>query len=175
MTAIKNKYLTKGSEDAPLKLEAFLNLACPGSAAFYNYAKEILPTYIENGQIQYIVKLYDKPREELLPGTLVHLALDYSKPEETFQVIDKLYATQPEWRDLPDKEIKALLIREYNQQQEERKENTAISLSITGEAIERDVQGVPTIFINGERKALTFPLQEEQVKTIIEEEVAELK
>lgn len=62
MTTIKNDHLKFGSSDAPLKLEAFINVACPDSARIYHLAKEVLPPYIENGQIEAIVKLYDKPR-----------------------------------------------------------------------------------------------------------------
>lgn len=174
MSNIKNDYLTIGSDDAPLKLEAFMNLACHGSRDFYNYAKEIYAENIEKGQLQVILKLYDKPREELLPGTLIHLFLDFSDSERTIEIITDLYATQDEWIKFPSNELKAMLVKKYHLPEEEVEENTEISLSFTREAMDREVKMVPTIFINGERKSLTFPLQKEEVSKILEEEIVKL-
>lgn len=63
---IENAFLSYGKKDAPVKVEVFLNLACPYCATFFQAADETLPSYMENGQVQYVVKHYDKPREMLL-------------------------------------------------------------------------------------------------------------
>ncbi|RYM05803.1 hypothetical protein EWH99_05165 [Sporolactobacillus sp. THM7-7] len=110
----------------------------------------------------------------MLPGTLVHLCLDFSDPKRTLEIITDLYATQDDWKDLPSNELKALLVHTYHLPEEEVRENTEISLSFTKEAIDREVKVVPTIFINGKRKPLTFPLRKEEVKKIVEEEIVTL-
>lgn len=169
MTTIKNDYLKFGSADAPLKLEAFINVACRGTATIYRLAKEVLPPYIENGQIEVIVKLYDKPREELLHGALIHWTLDNEKPKEALNVIGKLLETQAEWHELSDKELKRLLVDTYNLQEEERLENVDVSLAITAEAIEREVKIVPTLFFNGEKLlGFTYELEPSDLKQAIE-------
>lgn len=172
---IGNEYLTIGDDIAPLKLEVFLNLACPGSALFSEAAKEILPSYIEENKVQLIVKLYDKPREELLPGTLIHLCLEYDKPEETLTIIKDLFETQAEWLEFTDKEIKSLLVTKYNLQEEEIEANTEISLSITEEAIKREVKIVPTLFINDVRQNFAFEDLEGELKAAVENAINSLE
>lgn len=171
---IQNSYLTIGDDNAPLKFEAFINLACPGSKKFYEVAMKILPTYIEDKKIQFIVKLYDKPREELLPGTLAHLCLEYDQPEKTLSIIKSLLETQSEWVELNDKEIKKLLITKYDLHEEEIEANTEISLAITAEAIKRDVKMVPSLFINNVKQNFTYEDIEAELKTFVERAVESL-
>ncbi|WP_158582971.1 thioredoxin domain-containing protein [Lysinibacillus yapensis] len=169
MTKIKNDHLKFGNPDAPLKIEAFINVACPGTARIYRLAKEVLPPYIENNQVEVIVKLYDKPREELIHGALIHWTLDNSNPKESLHVIAQLLETQSEWHEYSDKELKRLLVDQYNLQEEERLENVDVSLAITAEAIEREVKIVPTIFFNGEKLlGFTYELEPSDLKQAVE-------
>lgn len=173
---IKNNHLRKGNDNAPLKLEVFANVSCPGSAYLYNVAKDVFQEYIDNGQLQLVIKLWDKPREELLPGTLIHLSLDNSKPEEAIQTVESLLATQEEWHEFSDKELKQLLIDKYNGQVEERLENVDVSLAITHEAIERGVKYVPTIFLNGEEQPLDhYKFTADDIRGYIENALAKVK
>ncbi|GGA26150.1 thioredoxin domain-containing protein [Paenibacillus physcomitrellae] len=71
-TVIENAFLSCGREDAPVKVEVFLNLACPYCATFFQAADDVLPPYLASGQVQYVIKHYDKPREMLLYGTLAN-------------------------------------------------------------------------------------------------------
>lgn len=148
---LKNDQLKLGKDDAPIKVEVFSNLSCPGSKIFYGMTKEILPEHIESGKIQYILKLYDKPREELLNGFLIHLCLEYDNPKRTFEIIDDLFTTQEEWIHYNSAQLKQLLVSKYGLHEEEIEANTERSLQVTLEAIERDVKLVPTLFINGEK------------------------
>lgn len=175
MTAIKNSHLKVGSTEAPLKLEAFINVACPGSALIYRLAKEVFPSYIESGQMEVIVKLYDKPREELLLGSLIHWSLDNENPTEALDLIGKLLETQEEWHELSNKELKRLLVDKYNLQEEERLENVDVSLAITAEAIERDIKIVPTLFFNSERLLdFSYELQPADLKQAVDAALAKL-
>ena len=71
MLGIKNDFLVLGSNDAPVKIEVFLNLACPYCATFYDLVDEVLIDYIQQNKVSFIVKHFDKPREMLLPGLLL--------------------------------------------------------------------------------------------------------
>lgn len=175
MGTIKNDFLKIGSDNAPLKLEAYINLSCPGSALFHQAANEVLTSYIENEQVQLILKLYDKPREELLHGTLIHLCLHYDQPERTIAIINDLFETQSQWLPLNDFEIKKLLVSNYQLQEEEIEENTAISLAFTTEAVERNVKIVPSFFINGKQKHFEFKDIPTELRRFVEEEILRIK
>lgn len=144
-------YFLIGQTEAPVTFEIFYNMACPGSAIFYKEAKKLLPPLIEEGKVKVILYFYDKPREELLLGTLVHLGFEYNHPEKTLRIIDDLFETQESWLHLTHHELKNLLVSKYDLQQEEIEENTNISLQVTSEAIKRQITSVPTLFINGEK------------------------
>lgn len=174
MVLVKNDYLKYGSDEAPLKLEAYLNLSCPGSAIFHKAQKEVLGEYIESGKVQLFYKLYDKPREELLHGTLIHLGLHYDRLEETLQIIDRLFENQSEWLSLNDSEIKNLLVTKYALEEEEVAANTDISLAFTLEAIERNVKVVPSLFINSKQKHFVFKDISTELRDFVEEELLQL-
>ncbi len=146
MSTNRNGHLTLGSEDAKVKVEVFLNLACPYCATFYELVDEVLIDYINQDQVQFIVKHYDKPREMLLPGTLINLNLDYSNPSKTLQTINSIFREQGAWDTYSNHQIKEMLQNDYALHEEDQ--NIEISLSVTAEAIERGVKMVPTVFIN---------------------------
>ena len=143
---MKNDYLVLGDLQAPVKLEVFLNYACPYCATFYELVDTVLPPYIENKQVAVIVKHYDKPREMLLPGTLINANLDYTNPQKTLEIISELFKEQATWDKWSNIEIKAYLTKKYELKEEF--DNIDRSLAITQEAIERGVKMVPTVFIN---------------------------
>ena len=43
---VENAFLSYGVSDAPVKVEVFLNLACPYCATFFEAADEVLSPYI---------------------------------------------------------------------------------------------------------------------------------
>ena len=151
--SIQNAYLSYGSKEAPVKVEVFLNLACPYCASFYEIAEDVLTPYINDGKVEFVIKHFDKPREMLLNGALINAFLHYSEKEKTRDIIKELFATQSEWDKLSNIDIKKILQEQYGLI--ERPENTTISLNILGEAIERNITMVPTIFINN--KEFQYP------------------
>lgn len=169
MVTVKNDYLNEGNKRAPVKVEVFLNLACPYCADFYKLVDDVLNDYIEDSKIYFAVKHYDKPREMLLPGTLINLSLDYSDPAKTLGNINKIFKTQSEWDKLSNIEIKSLLTNEY--QLKEEPANIDISLAVTAEAIERGVKMVPTVFINEQEFQFPKEISAAELKDIIEKEL----
>lgn len=146
MSNIKNDYLVLGDLSAPIKIEVFLNYACPYCATFYELVDTKLPHYFEDKKVALVVKHYDKPREMLLPGTLINANLDYSNPEKTLEIISELFKNQTVWDKYSNHEIKKYIEDQYGLKEEFA--NIDRSLSITAEAIERNVKMVPTVFIN---------------------------
>jgi protein-disulfide isomerase len=162
---IENTQLSFGQKDAPVKVEVFLNLTCPYCATFYGMAEEILTDYIDKGHVEFIVKHYDKPREMLLNGTLINLFLDYENPARVREIVKELFVTQGQWDQLNNQEIKQLLAEKY--QLKEEPKNTEISLSVTAEAIRRNVKMVPTVFINNKEYQYPREIAADELKSEI--------
>ncbi len=152
---VENAFLSYGHTNAPVKVEVFLNLACPYCATFFEIADQVLAPYIESDQIQYVIKHYDKPREMLLYGTLVNLFFDYNKPERIYEMMKELFRKQSEWSESDSDSIKRMLTEEFGLKEEP--DTIDISLKITAEAIKRQVKMVPTVFIND--KEFQFPIE----------------
>src|SRR5690606_17593066 len=114
MTEINNSYLVIGDLNAPVKIEVFLNYACPYCATFYDLVDNTLPKYFTEKKVALVVKHYDKPREMLLPGTLINANLDYSNPERTLEIISELFRDQATWDKYSNTEIKKYIEEKYN-------------------------------------------------------------
>lgn len=162
----ENRQLSFGQKDAPIKVEVFLNLTCPYCATFFGIAEDVLPAYLEQGHVEFIVKHYDKPREMLLNGTLVNLFLDYKNPARAREIIKELFETQSQWDQLNNQEIKNLLASNFQLQEEP--DNTEISLHVTAEAIRRNVKMVPTVFINDKEYQFPREIDADELKAEIE-------
>lgn len=168
--AIENAFLSYGIESAPVKIEVFLNLACPYCATFFQAADETLTPYIEKGQVQYVVKHYDKPREMLLYGTLANAFLDYKDPQRVYELMKDLFAKQNQWSESNSHSIKKLLTEEYGLQ--EQPDNIDLSLNIIAEAIKRQVKMVPTVFINGKEFQYPVEIDANELKQEVEQALA---
>lgn len=169
-TVIENAFLSYGKEDAPVKVEVFLNLACPYCATFFQAADDTLTPYIANGQVQYVIKHYDKPREMLLYGTLANAFLDYKDPQRVYELMKDLFAKQSRWSESDSHSIKKMLVEEYGLQEEP--DNIELSLKITAEAIKRQVKMVPTVFINGKEFQFPVELDAGELKQEVEQALA---
>lgn len=170
MATVENAFLSYGKEDAPVKVEVFLNLACPYCATFFQAADDTLTPYIANGQVQYVIKHYDKPREMLLYGTLANAFLDYKDPQRVYELMKDLFAKQSRWSESDSHSIKKMLVEEYGLQEEP--DNIELSLKITAEAIKRQVKMVPTVFINGKEFQFPVELDADGLKQEVEQALA---
>jgi protein-disulfide isomerase len=163
---VENAQLSYGKEYAPIKVEVFLNLACPYCASYFAMAEEVLPEYLENGQVQYIVKHYDKPREMLLIGALVNTHLDYENPDRVREIMKELFAEQAVWDKWTNHDIKHMLAEKYGLKEEPN--NIDTSLNVIAEAIRRGVKMVPTVFINNKEYQYPTEISAQELKSEIE-------
>ena len=173
MTTLKNDFLVLGNRNAPVKIEVFLNLACPYCATFYELVDTVLPEYLEQDKVALIVKHYDKPREMLLPGTLINLNLDYSSPEKTLDVIKQLFKEQETWDKYSSHGIKQYIEEKFGLKEEES--NIERSLQLTAEAIERNVKMVPTVFINDLEYQFPREISADELKEVIENQLTKVE
>ena len=142
-------------------------------ATFYELVDTILPPYIENKQVVVVVKHYDKPREMLLPGTLINLNLDYSSPEKTLDVIKQLFKEQETWDKYSSHGIKQYIEEKFGLKEEES--NIERSLQLTAEAIERNVKMVPTVFINDLEYQFPREIFADELKEVIENQLTKVE
>ena len=163
---IENAFLSYGNTDAPVKVEVFLNLACPYCATFFEAADQILTPYIKSGKVQYVIKHYDKPREMLLYGTLVNLFFDYNEPEHIYEIMKELFRKQSEWSESDSDSIKKMLMEQYGLKEEP--DTIDISLKVTAEAIKRHVKMVPTVYINDKEFQFPVEIDAQQLKDEVE-------
>ncbi|MDK9868220.1 thioredoxin domain-containing protein [Staphylococcus equorum] len=152
------KHLTLGSPNAPVKVESFINLACPYCKNYFKAADQSLKPLIDQGKVQHVIKHFDKTKNGLLKGTVANIHLDYQNTDETLEIIRKLYDTQKEWT------VDFATIEEKMQKQfnlSPQKEADERSIAITEEAVSRVIKGIPTVFIN-DKKFEFNPLEDEQ-------------
>lgn len=166
---IRNDFLVLGNKEAPVKVEVFLNLACPYCASFYELVDTVLVKYIEDNKVAVIVKHYDKPREMLLPGTLINLNLDYNDPQKTLEVISELFKEQSTWDQYSSHGIKQYIEEKFGLKEEEQ--NIELSLKLTAEAIERNVKMVPTVFIGDLEFQYPREIFKDELIEVIEEQL----
>ena len=139
-------YLTIGSESAPIKVESFINFACPYCKNYFFAADTVLKPLIDQGKVQHTIKHFDKTKQGLLKGTVANIYLNYQQPEKTLDIIRELYNTQTQWK-VNFATIETKMEEEFNLVP--CKEADDRSLAINEEAFERGIKGIPTVFING--------------------------
>ena len=149
MTEYKVKPLQIGSEAADTKVEVFLNLACPFSINFFKAADKVIKPQAEAGHISYTIKHFDKPKVRLLHGAIANQFLDPGDTEKTYNVMKDLFEDQETWVSQGSTAIQQKMTEAYGLS--EQTDAVALSLAVTGEALERGIDSVPTVFINGER------------------------
>lgn len=148
MTEEKVEAMHLGEWDAPVKVEAFVNMACPYSVNFFKAADKVLIPLTDEGMVSYTIKHFDKPKVRLLHGAIANLYLDYSNPERAYNIMKEMFENQKEWASADSKFIVKKMEEEYGLEEQSR--TMSLSLAITKETQERGVGGIPTVFINGE-------------------------
>ncbi|EIA20455.1 DsbA family protein [Listeria fleischmannii] len=132
------------SNKAKVKVMTFVNLRCPYCRKWHTESREVLDRFIKDGKIELIIKPFDKEKESLLPGNVAHRYLNYDTPFETLEAIDKIYATQDEWGNLPLNDIGAYMEKELHLKEQDNQHATE---AIIKEANVANVVFVPTVIV----------------------------
>jgi len=149
--------ITLGADDAPVKVVEYINLRCPYSKEYEETIASSLNEYIDAGQVQRILKHFDKEKEALETGNVLHQYIDYEKPAASYNVIKEIFATQDEWKEKRLAEIPhfarelGLSLQAANQERSKRvlKEVKAVNIEL-----------VPTVFVEDEAFVGTADLDE---------------
>ncbi|MBC6310328.1 DsbA family protein [Listeria sp. FSL L7-1582] len=154
-----------GKSDAPVKVISFVNVRCPFCREWHEKSRDVISRYLDSGRIELIVKPFDKEKESLQRGNVIHHYLDYAAPEQTLEILDEVYARQDLWGSLTHEEVANFAEDELGLSKQDNKEQAE---KIIAEANAANIRLVPTVII-GEHIFDEHISPEELEKLILEE------
>lgn len=137
--------LVIGEDSAPIKMYEFMNVRCPFCKQWFEEYYDLLTEYVNEGKVQRIIKLFDKEKESLLPGNVMHKHINYELPLKGLTDIRQIYATQEDWGRLSLEGVKQFA--EDNLELSEM-DNSIITQQIIAEAEAANIKFVPTVIVN---------------------------
>lgn len=156
-----------GDPNAPVKVVEYINLRCPYSKMWWENSAAVLDEYERNGQVERIVKHFDKEKPGLDKGNVLHSYLDYSNHEQARKDIDHYVAHMDEWGNLTKEDVARYAEDKTNAT---RQNNTKESEAIVNETVEANVKFVPTVVIGSH--IFDENISDEELRKIIEEELS---
>lgn len=133
-----------GSDLAPVKMVEFMNVRCPYCKKWFDDSFDLLNSLVEKGKVQRIIKLFDKEKESLKPGNIMHHHIDYTTPEKSLVDLQQIYATQNVWGNLSLKEIATFAEERLGLS---KQIDSGIVSSVIKEAEAANIKFVPTIVV----------------------------
>lgn len=146
-----------GSDSAPLKVVEYINLRCPDSKEYEENIVPFLDDFIEDGQVQRIIKHFDKGKYGLETGNVLNQYLNYDTPEETYEFIKKLFNEQSIWGSNRLAHIPHVA-KEYGLSLQEANKSLADRVLTEVESV--NVESIPTIFVGQKAFVETVDLEE---------------
>ncbi|MBO0440408.1 thioredoxin domain-containing protein [Candidatus Enterococcus ikei] len=136
--------LAVGKDSAPIKMVEFMNVRCPYCKKWFEESFDLLNDYVKEGKVQRIIKLFDKEKESLQRGNVMHHHINYELPEKALTDLKQMYDTQDQWGNLSLEEV--AVFAETNLHLS-KNENPTIIQSVIAEAELANIKFVPTIVI----------------------------
>lgn len=133
-----------GKDTAKVKIVEYYNLACPDALNYQEQFAFFLDPLIKTGQVQRILKHYNKSSPRLQKGNSVHDYINYDDQEAAYTFVDQYLRSQDTWASLALEEIDAYLADQGLIQQD----NSALAARVFEEAQAVGVGAVPTVFID---------------------------
>lgn len=134
-----------GEATAPVKIVEFVNLRCPFCRKWFEQSKDLMDTYVKDGKVERIIKLFDKEKPSLQRGNVMHHYLDYNDTEATYAAIQKIYETQDTWGNL---ELDQVADFAENELHLTKQDNQVEAAQIIEEALAANITLVPTVILN---------------------------
>lgn len=134
-----------GDPAAPKKMVEFINLACPFCRQWFNESYDLLEDAVKDGQVQRVIKLFDKEKESLQRGNVMHHHITITNAERALAEIKKVFDSQDEWKNLPLPEV-----ADYakNQLGLTFQKDAQVAQAIIDEANEANIRFVPTVILD---------------------------
>ncbi|MEY8371834.1 thioredoxin domain-containing protein [Aerococcaceae bacterium 50-4] len=135
-----------GEDTAKVKVVEYYNLACPDALDYQEHFAFFLDPLVKTGQVQRILKHYNKTSPRLQKGNLVHDYIDYSNQKAAYALVDQYMRLQNDWAQFNSDELAAYLTNQGLIQED----NSELAAQVFEEAQAVGVGAVPTIFIEGQ-------------------------
>ena len=124
----------------------FINVRCPYCRKWFEESLSILNGAVAAGKIRRVIKLFDKEKESLQRGNVMHRYISTDDPAATISQLTKIFQTQDEWGHLTLAEVadyaeNTLGLALSNHQ--------AQATAIVEEANQANIQFVPTVILDG--------------------------
>lgn len=152
-----------GDENAPVKIVEFINVRCPFCRQWWEEFAPVLDTYVEEGKVERIVKLFDKEKPSLKKGNVIHRYLDYNNTDKTKEDISYFLEHQDEWGNLEEPEVAEYAV---SKRQLQVQENLPEANTVIEEAEKANVTLVPSVFID--ENIFDEHISNEELRKIIE-------
>ncbi len=134
-----------GDPHARHTLLEFINLRCPYCRKWHQLSEEILKQAVADGRVYRVIKLYDKDKESLQRGNVMHRFVPKDDPTAALAAIDAIFATQKEWGDLSLEETAEFARTQLGLQEAA---DSATTAAIKAEAAAANIQFVPTVILD---------------------------
>lgn len=132
-----------GEDTAKVKVVEYTNLACPDALAYQETFSSFLDPLVKTGQVQRILKHYDKDRPRLQKGAVMNRYVPYADSVAAYNLMDDYLRNQGNWANLS--------LEEVAQHAESNglidQDNSELAQRVVQEAQEVGVGAVPTIFV----------------------------
>lgn len=133
-----------GSDSAPKKMIEFVNLRCPYCKRWFQESAALLEEAVHKQQVQRIIKLFNKEKESLQRGNVMHLYVSQNDSQQALKDMAKIFDTQDQWGDLSLEEV-AQFAEETLQLT--KQEPSKKLISIVEEAEAANIKFVPTVIV----------------------------
>lgn len=134
-----------GKPDAPHKLVEFINLRCPYCKKWFETNKDLLAEAVAAGKLYQVIKLFDKEKESLQRGNVMHRFITKNDPEKALTEIDQVFQTQETWGDMTLEEVAAYAQNTLGLTEQPDSDTTA---AIIAEAEAANIKFVPTVILD---------------------------
>lgn len=146
--------LIYGNHDAPIEIINYTSFRCLRCSRFHETYREVLEKYIENDDIQLVMKAIDLEKFEYDGVIYKHLT---ENQLTNYEELSKIYTTQDDWYSLDSKEE---VISFLNLDMSENRELARQIKKTSKERVELGIKGVPTTFINGNTLEIGITVEE---------------
>lgn len=133
-----------GDPTSEIAVIEFVNLRCPYCRQWFNNSKELIDQAIKEKKAYRVIKLFDKEKESLQRGNVMHQYVTKGSTEQAYQDIAKIFETQDAWGDLELSDVAKFAEEELKL---ENYEDLLTAEAVIDEANRANIKFVPTVII----------------------------
>ncbi|BCA85823.1 thioredoxin [Enterococcus saigonensis] len=134
-----------GNKNAKKTIIEFINLRCPYCRQWFLDHEDLLKQEVANGNVKRVIKLYDKEKESLQRGNVMHQYITKGDEKKALADIKKIFLSQDSWGNLS---LDAVAEFAENNLKLVNYADELTQKAIRDEAKRANIQFVPTMIID---------------------------